>query len=228
MSSTSSQASAASLSDLSGPGCNPLPSAKATPLHEPSLPHAGASEDTRRHQTQSTQTSKTSEAASMSSQQASPAMMSVLPGEARDSTESNPAYGGRQLEPLTKFDPATSSWKTVQPSFLADLDEFSAPWPRSGMMQSGTAYRLPTLAPAISETEYGSSVIDPTPRAQGSSNAGGSNAKKTALKNGVYVTGRMNPAHQEWLMGFPIGHTEIEFSATPSSRKSRKSSGGQS
>jgi hypothetical protein len=42
------------------------------------------------------------------------------------------------------------------------------------------------------------------------------------------VTGALNPTWVEWLMGFPNGWTDLAASATPSSRKSRKSSGGQS
>ena len=42
------------------------------------------------------------------------------------------------------------------------------------------------------------------------------------------VGGALNPTWVEWLMGFPLGWTVCEPSATPSSRKSRKSSVGQS
>ena len=38
----------------------------------------------------------------------------------------------------------------------------------------------------------------------------------------------LHPSFAEAVMGFPIGWTELERQATPSSRKSRKSSGGQS
>jgi hypothetical protein len=41
-------------------------------------------------------------------------------------------------------------------------------------------------------------------------------------------SGRVNPNWIEWLMGFPIGHTELQLSATPSSRKSPNSSAAQS
>jgi len=37
------------------------------------------------------------------------------------------------------------------------------------------------------------------------------------------VTGSLNPTWVEWLMGFPLGWTDLGRSATPSSRKSRKS-----
>ena len=35
-------------------------------------------------------------------------------------------------------------------------------------------------------------------------------------------SGSLNPMWVEWLMGFPIGHTDLEDWVTPSSRKSRK------
>jgi len=41
-------------------------------------------------------------------------------------------------------------------------------------------------------------------------------------------TGSLNPTWVEWLMGFPAGWTALKGSETPSSRKSRKSSGGRS
>jgi hypothetical protein len=40
--------------------------------------------------------------------------------------------------------------------------------------------------------------------------------------------GALNPTWVEWLMGFPLGWTDLGDSATPSSRKSSKSSGGRS
>jgi hypothetical protein len=42
------------------------------------------------------------------------------------------------------------------------------------------------------------------------------------------VGGKLNPTWVEWLMGFPLGWTDLEPSATPSSRKSSSSSGGAS
>jgi hypothetical protein len=42
------------------------------------------------------------------------------------------------------------------------------------------------------------------------------------------IGGSLNPTWVEWLMGFPLGWTALEPLATPSSRKSRKSSGGRS
>ena len=42
------------------------------------------------------------------------------------------------------------------------------------------------------------------------------------------INGSLNPTWVEWLMGFPLGWTALDASATPSSRKSSKSSGGRS
>jgi hypothetical protein len=42
------------------------------------------------------------------------------------------------------------------------------------------------------------------------------------------VGGSLNPTWVKWLMGFPLGWTALDASATPSSRKSLKSSGEQS
>jgi hypothetical protein len=42
------------------------------------------------------------------------------------------------------------------------------------------------------------------------------------------IGGSLNPTWVEWLMGFPLGWTDLKDWATPSSRKSRKSSAGQS
>jgi len=66
-------------------------------------------------------------------------------------------------DPFAYFDPATSSWRTSQLSFLSDSDSFSPTWPSSGMTRGGHAYELPTLEPATVATD---SSLLPTPCAQ--------------------------------------------------------------
>src|SRR6185295_357527 len=56
----------------------------------------------------------------------------------------------------------------------------------------------------------------PTPRADGRDNCGGSNSRRSAKKNGTYIGRTLNPEFVEWLMGFPIGWTDLECSAMPS------------
>jgi hypothetical protein len=59
---------------------------------------------------------------------------------------------------LARFDPATSSWRTAQPSLLEDLGESSVIWPRSGMTAAGRCWELPTLEHRISGTGSGLSA----------------------------------------------------------------------
>lgn len=55
-----------------------------------------------------------------------------------------------------------------------------------------------------------------------------SRAKLRTMVTPEELNGALNPAWVEWLMGFPIGWTELERSVTQSSHKSRKSSDAQS
>jgi hypothetical protein len=50
----------------------------------------------------------------------------------------------------------------------------------------------------------------PTPGTSWGSNARGSGARKVAIHNGTYITGKLNPELNEWLMGFPIGWTDLK------------------
>jgi hypothetical protein len=52
------------------------------------------------------------------------------------------------------------------------------------------------------------------------------NGKKVQIGLEAAVGGQLNPTWVEWLMGYPTGWTGLEGSGTPSSRKSRKRSGG--
>lgn len=70
----------------------------------------------------------------------------------------------------------------------------------------------------------------PTPTAcQGNNNSAmnsGSAARRMLRRNTSEAeakqmeTGALNPTWVEWLMGFPLGWTDLELSETPSSRKS--------
>lgn len=75
-------------------------------------------------------------------------------------------------------------------------------------------------------------VMLPTLRADGQDNAGDSNSRRIAKRNGTYIGLTLNPAFVEWMMGFPhpswtelsIESTGSAVSATPSCRKSRSGS----
>lgn len=60
------------------------------------------------------------------------------------------------------YDPDTHSWRTSRVFLDGEPETFLETWPRSGMTRSGTAFRLPPLAPRTSVTD--GSVL-PTPTA---------------------------------------------------------------
>ena len=89
----------------------------------------------------------------------------------------SPASGARCGELLAKFDPTTSSWKTLQCSLFEAETESLQTLPRWGMWDATGYYRLPTPSGlnaframidrhlTTSENESGSSLRAPTPKA---------------------------------------------------------------
>jgi hypothetical protein len=117
------------------------------------------------------------------------------------------------------------SSRTSAPFAPVDLSKFSGILPNSGLMRNGL---LSARAQWVPHTHAIDCSLWPTPRADGGNNAGGSNSRRAAIKRGTYIPGSVNPSHREWLMGFPIGHTEIESWETQSFRRSLRLSGKQS
>lgn len=79
-----------------------------------------------------------------------------------DSAAHGRDFGSNMPDLLASYDQSTFSWKTSQHCLVEGLTPFSGPWPRSGMMQNGIAYPLPTLAQTTDEIGSG---LWPTPRA---------------------------------------------------------------
>jgi hypothetical protein len=126
---------------------------------------------------------------------------------------------------FSTYDPDTCSWRTSAPSSLTDESgEFSGTWPRSGMTRSGTAFQLRPSAPL---THGIASGCWPTPVADDTGHR-----KKPYSQGGralsYMVGGPTNPTWIEWLLGFPMGWTDVAPSATRSSLPSRSTSGGAS
>ena len=165
--------------------------------------------------------------------------------------QSDPASGPSSCALLARYDPASRSWKTCQPLLPVHemrpedgLVVFSETWPRSGMMRSGIAFRLPTLARAIRGTGYGL-WQSPLTAYDGRSETAFLAAKARAdakRKAGLYKKGcgspgmvdlrravlrseralreipsdaDLNPRWVEQLIGFPDGWLNIEPSETP-------------
>ena len=156
---------------------------------------------------------------SMSLQAASPAKTS----QSRDPSEALKAsaadYGQSAPVLLGSFDPDTPSLRTSQTCLMENgelgLSEFFGTFPRSGMMRSGTVYQLPNLARTI--TEIGSGLW-PTPKASDYKSVTSNieyHKRRSSMELPCQVatvendTSPMNPEWVEWLMGFPIGHTDL-------------------
>ena len=143
-------------------------------------------------------------------------------------------------ESFARWDQDTLSWKTFQRSFLEEWATYSEPWPRSGMTVTGTAYLLPTfahrtsgtgfsyfatptatanqLAPSMIKKHKGCRAMIPTPI---TSNAKGASKNRyrtseTYRRNlSEWVrdsedSGQLSPTWTEWLMGFPLGWTDLD------------------
>jgi len=123
------------------------------------------------------------------------------------SKASVPDSGVKWRELFKRFDPATSSWRTHRCLFDADLPESSVILPRWGMMRDGAFSERLTLALRTSGNVSG---LWPTPTAH---NAKETNAPTEATRNtptlAAQVGGPLNPDWVEWLMGWPIGWTDL-------------------
>lgn len=79
------------------------------------------------------------------------------------------------------------------------------------------------------DTPHSAVKLWPTPAAQDGKNGTlpPSQAARDTIPGAMIrsgATGSLNPQWVEWLMGYPIGHTALKGSETPSSRKSRTAS----
>lgn len=94
-----------------------------------------------------------SRAASRARTSATPVAEQALLASAQD-------FGANTPESFASYDPATSSWKTSQHSFLEELTVYSATWPRSGTMRNGSVYQR---RPLVRLTDVTDSSLWPTP-----------------------------------------------------------------
>jgi hypothetical protein len=121
-------------------------------------------------------------------------------------------------ESFAKFDPVLCSWRTLHCSLLGDSVEFSETWPRSGTMQNGECWERTQLERHTDGIESG---YWPTPLAGDNRDRGhlGTPVVQRRIKIGKQVmlsqcvsetSGALNPNWVEWLMGWPIGHTDLQ------------------
>ena len=144
--------------------------------------------------------------------------------KAQASTENDQVCGPTWRASLTRYDRDTSSWKTAQCSLLGDSDEFSETWPKWGMMRGGVCWAQSTPVRRIDGIESGSLL--PTPTAQDAKNNGAASQHERNTKPlNAEVGGPLNPMFVEWIMGWPLGWTDLERLGTDKFRRWRRSHG---
>ena len=145
---------------------------------------------------------------SMSSQEDSPVRTCLQQEKEQDLMESDQDCGKKWQGSFAKYDQNTHSLRTHQCSLFEDSTEYCATLPKWGSMRTGECWELPMLELNIKETEFG---LWPTPTTpSGGGNCGGSGAYKNAIKNGTHIPHSINPNLYEWLMGFPLGWTDLK------------------
>ena len=176
------------------------------------------------------------EAVLMSFLEAFPARISVVQERAQGSTGREADSGERWQGSFAKYDPDTSLWRTHQCSLLGGFTRFSETWPRWGSMQNGECWERTMLVPTISERESGLMLATPTatanqlapsmakhpgcrawwptPTVQDAKNNGGpSQHRRNDTPLNAMVGGKLNPTWVAWLMGWPLGWTDLNASA---------------
>ena len=121
------------------------------------------------------------------------------------------------------FDPDTHSWKTWQVTLPLGLETSLQTRPRAGMTRNGIAYQLPPLVRLTDAIDYLLSRHGKpwaTPRAGLGDNRnskiwhreeGAQNLEnQIATRHPELIGQALNPQWVEWLMGFPIGWTDLE------------------
>lgn len=161
------------------------------------------------------------EALLKSFREASRAKTSAPLGGAQASKERAPGFGSRWAESSVRFDRSSCGWRTHRCLWDEGLRWSSVTLPQWGLMLDGVVYQLRTLGHPTSGIAPGwSGETLPTPSvamAKGSSeNALTRVNGKSRLRNRLDYwverdgkAGRLNPNFVEWVMGWPIGWTDV-------------------
>jgi hypothetical protein len=121
-------------------------------------------------------------------------------------------FGQKWPESLAKYDPNTSSWRTHQCLLFEESTESLEIFSRWGMMRDGELYPLQIAMPHMKENEFGSKdFYTPTARDWKGMSGKGFRERHGEKKNlADFLGGVPNPEFSEWLMGWPIGWTDLK------------------
>jgi hypothetical protein len=142
------------------------------------------------------------------------------PERVQELTANDPQCGSTWQGSLAKYDQSTSMWKTAQCSLLEDSMSFSLTLLRWGLMQDGALYPQQTLVQTIKGKESGYWPTPSTRDHKGGYIGGRIRNGKISwdtLDVAVQHTdnqnkdgGQLNPTWVEWLMGWPLGWTDLK------------------
>ena len=151
---------------------------------------------------------------------ASLAPTSVPPARALESPASSQDCGAKWRELSARYDRNTSSWKTAHCLLSEDLPWSLVTLPKWGMMRNGELWERAMSAPHTVETALGSLA---TPTARDWKDCGTKAAPPSRPTHSQQTLGQQlgvkvglapQPAFAEWMMGWPIGHTDLKPLAT--------------
>ena len=141
----------------------------------------------------------------------SPARTFQHPAKVQELKVNEADCGLNLLGSLAKYDLDTCSWKIPLCLFQGDWGLFSGIWPRWGTLRNGECWERQPLAQTTSVTGYGLLQVYPTPTAH--------NAKEGAYPAeytretpslATHVGGKIHPHFTEWMMGWPLGWTDLK------------------
>lgn len=141
------------------------------------------------------------------------ARTSALLVAAQESMVENQGYGVKWQESSMRYDLVTSSWKTHRSLLEEDLCESSVTLPKLGLIVGGVVYQQKNVARLISEIVCGwSGETFATPQARDyrSGSLDRWNDPRRSRNLNDQVGGLLNPEWEEWVMGWPIGWTELK------------------
>jgi len=134
----------------------------------------------------------------------------------KESTENEVQCGSTWRESFARFDLDTHSWRTPQCLLAEDSVEFLGTWPRWGMMLNGECWELEMSEQTTNEIESG--LLGKTTQNQ-LPNPTCHNAKEGAYPSeytrntpslATHAGGKLNPTWVEWMMGWPLGWTDLK------------------
>ena len=142
----------------------------------------------------------------------SPVSPSVLQGSEK-ALPMTDGSGQSLLDAFAYYDPVTSLLKTCQGYLYQERIVSWVGFPKWGLMQRGVLYQLPQSERPTYESASG---LWPTPTVQMTKpdmnrqnrpNSGGDDLGSLIKK---MTGGKLNPTWVEWLMGFPLGGTDLK------------------